>query len=69
MMMFCCLSPSFTNTHFCLIAAAGYKYNAGGRCITVFSCSHYCQGINDAAIAYLHDCQIRVIQVDTGLDN
>ncbi len=51
------------------LSLGGYKYNAGGRCITVFSCSHYCQGVNDAAIAYVQDCQIRVIQVDTGLDN
>lgn len=57
--MFVCL---FVCTLVCL---AGYKYHAGGRCVTVFSCSDYCGGFNNAAVAYVHDSQIRLIQVDT----
>ncbi|KAH7643845.1 hypothetical protein HUG17_6207 [Dermatophagoides farinae] len=27
----------------------GYQYHMGGRCLTIFSCSNYCGGINEAA--------------------
>lgn len=45
---------------------SGYQYHAGGRCLTVFSCSYYCDGINQAAVAMVHDSKIRVVKVDTG---
>ena len=47
------------------VIPAGYQYHMGGRCITIFSCSHYCGGINEAAVAFIQDSKIRVIKVDT----
>jgi len=47
---------------------AGYQFHAGGRCITIFSCSHYCGGINEAAVALVNDSKIRVIKVDIPKD-
>ena len=47
------------------VIPAGYQYHMGGRCLTVFSCSHYCGGINEAAVAFVHDSKIRVMKVDT----
>jgi len=48
------------------VIPAGYQYHMGGRCLTIFSCSYYCDGINEAAVAFVHDSKIRVIKVDTG---
>ena len=48
---------------------AGYQYHKGGNCITIFSCSHYCGGINEAAVALVHDSQIRVVKVETTAEN
>ena len=48
------------------VIPAGYQYHMGGRCITIFSCYYYCDGINEAAVAFVHDSKIRVIKVDTG---
>ena len=48
---------------------AGFQYHFGGRCLTIFSCSHYCDGINSAAVALVHDSQIRVIKVETPEEN
>lgn len=43
----------------------GYCFHAQGKCVTIFSSSHYTNGINDAAVALVHDSQILVIKVDT----
>lgn len=43
----------------------GYAFHAQGKCVTIFSSSHYTNGINDAAVALVHDSQILVIKVDT----
>ena len=43
----------------------GFRYHLNGQCLTVFSCSKYCDENNDAAVAYVHDSKIRVITVDT----
>ena len=48
---------------------SGFQYHKGGRCLTIFSCSHYCGGINEAAVALVNDSQIRVIKVDTPHEN
>lgn len=47
------------------VIPAGYQYHIGGRCVTIFSCSHYCGGLNEAAVGFVHDSKIRVIRVDT----
>lgn len=43
----------------------GFCFHGGGHCVTIFSSSHYANGINDAAVALVYDSQILVIKVDT----
>lgn len=43
----------------------GYQYHMGGRCLTIFSCSNYCGGINESAVCLINDQKIRVIKIDT----
>lgn len=43
----------------------GYQYHMGGRCITVFSSSRYCGGLNEAAVVLVNDDKIRVIKIET----
>lgn len=56
------------NLMFTFSISAGYKYHAGGRNITIFSCSNYCRDHNEAAAAYVYDSQIRVLEMDTFID-
>ncbi|XP_054159475.1 uncharacterized protein LOC128957696 [Oppia nitens] len=43
----------------------GYAFHMGGKCITVFSSSKYCNGLNEAAVILVNDEKIRVIKIDT----
>ena len=43
----------------------GYRLNFRSRCITIFSCSHYCGVDNECAVAMLLDNRVRIIQLDT----
>ena len=44
----------------------GFTFHANGRVITVFSCSNYCNGVNDAAVMLIGpDCKIRPVRIDT----
>ena len=43
----------------------GYAFHMGGRCITIFSSSKYCGGLNEAAVVLVNDEKIRVIKIDT----
>ena len=43
----------------------GYKFHMGGKVITVFSCSNYCGGTNEASSIYVDQDRIRIIRIDT----
>ena len=43
----------------------GYKFHMGGKVITVFSCSNYCGGTNEASAIYIDQDRLRVIRMDT----
>lgn len=47
------------------VIPSGYQYHMGGRCITVFSSSKYCGGLNEAAVVLVNDDKIRVIKIET----
>ena len=43
----------------------GYAFHMGGKCITIFSSSRYCGGLNEAAVILVNDEKIRVVKIDT----
>ncbi|XP_054163125.1 uncharacterized protein LOC128960963 [Oppia nitens] len=43
----------------------GYAFHMGGKCLTVFSSSKYCGGLNESAVVMVNDEKIRVIKIDT----
>lgn len=43
----------------------GYRYHFVNKCITIFSCSHYCGNDNDSACILVADKRLRVMQIDT----
>lgn len=47
----------------------GFRLNFGNRCITTFSCSHYCGCNNRCAVVYVQDNRIRLVQIDTFMNN
>ena len=47
------------------VSQPGFMTHNDGKVITVFSCSKYCNGFNDAACILVDDEKIRIIKVDT----
>lgn len=47
----------------------GFRLNFQSRCITVFSCSHYCGVNNECAVLLLDHNRIRVLQIDTSANS
>ena len=48
------------------VPAEGYKFDFGMLCTTIFSCSHYCENANEAAVLLIdHDARMRLIRIDT----
>lgn len=43
----------------------GYKLEFNGKCITIFSCSHYCQANNTAACVFIDNERIRIVRLNT----
>ncbi|KAH9418960.1 hypothetical protein DERP_011053 [Dermatophagoides pteronyssinus] len=43
----------------------GYTFHFGNKCVTIFSCSHYCGNDNDCACILADTQKLRVIQLDT----
>lgn len=43
----------------------GYRLNFNNRCVTIFSCSHYCGCENECAVILVYNNRIRIIQLDT----
>ena len=43
----------------------GYAFHMGGKCITIFSSSKYCGGLNESACALVNDEKIRIIKLET----
>ncbi|KAJ6217944.1 hypothetical protein RDWZM_009101 [Blomia tropicalis] len=47
----------------------GYRFHFKYRCITTFSCSHYCGHNNQCAVIQIADNRIRVLQINTMMNN
>ncbi|OTF73023.1 hypothetical protein BLA29_000305 [Euroglyphus maynei] len=43
----------------------GFMIHFGQKCVTVFSCSHYCGNDNECCVLFAHQEKIRVIRIDT----
>lgn len=43
----------------------GFQFHCGGKVITIFSSSKYCNGFNESAVALVDLNKIRIIKVDT----
>ena len=47
------------------VPITGFRFHFNDRCLTIFSCSHYCGADNKSAVAHIADNTIRIIQLDT----
>lgn len=47
----------------------GYRFHFGNKCLTIFSCSHYCGNDNDCACILVSDKRLRVLVIDTASNN
>ncbi len=47
------------------VTANGYAFHLSGKCLTLFSCSHFCSQNNESAAAFVDSDQIRIIRLDT----
>ena len=47
------------------VPSFGFTNHFTNLCTTVFSCSHYCQNENEAAVILVAHNQIRAIRIDT----
>ena len=43
----------------------GYRIDFNGKCITIFSCSHYCRASNIAACIFIDQEKLRIVKLDT----
>lgn len=43
----------------------GYQFHMNGKLVSIFSCSNYCGAVNESAVAYIEDCKIRIIKLET----
>lgn len=43
----------------------GFTFHFGNRCVTIFSCSHYCGNNNDSACILIDTHKLRVVRLDT----
>ncbi|KPM07246.1 serine/threonine protein phosphatase-like protein 7 [Sarcoptes scabiei] len=43
----------------------GFMFHFENKCITIFSCSHYCGNENDCAVLFANHERIRIIRIDT----
>ncbi|KAH9417130.1 uncharacterized protein LOC113789988 [Dermatophagoides pteronyssinus] len=43
----------------------GFMIHFGQKCVTVFSCSHYCGNDNECCVLFAHQEKLRVIRIDT----
>lgn len=43
----------------------GFMIHFGQKCVTIFSCSHYCGNDNECCVLFAHQEKIRVIRIDT----
>ncbi|KAJ6217501.1 hypothetical protein RDWZM_008658 [Blomia tropicalis] len=47
------------------VPPAGFAFHFGNKCVTIFSCSHYCGNDNESACILIDNQRLRVIQLDT----
>lgn len=47
------------------VPANGFNFHFGEKCVTIFSCSHYCGNNNLSACLLVDQGRIRIIRVDT----
>ena len=43
----------------------GFQFHFGDKCVTMFSCSHYCGNSNEAAVLFVDQETARALRIDT----
>ena len=47
------------------VPLSGYRFHFQKKCLTIFSCSHYCGQENKSAVVHISDQTLRIVELDT----